>query len=255
MRRLVAPLLLAALALAGAASAGDVSPLTLASAPTPRFQVARYDTSGTIPQLGGTGAAAVNVLLRAVVLDDQRKYAVAARKVVSWLSPSYPNRGVYETSVVPRLVSGSTVVASALFPVRALYPGGNDGDRWLSLTVEVPTDRVVEVSDLFLRPASGLKTLAAAARKRLLATNRCVADGVRREPELRSTFDDGTRPTPENFAHFALTPAGLAIGFKLGQVAGPPCGRAEATVPYSTLRSSLSPLGTRLVAGVRTPRR
>ena len=71
-----------ALALAGAASAGVVSPLTLTSAPTPPFAVPRYDTSGTFPQFAGAGVVGVNGLLGAVVLDDQRRYAVTARKVV-----------------------------------------------------------------------------------------------------------------------------------------------------------------------------
>ena len=237
--------IVAALAVVGVASAAGVTPLTLTSAPTPRFAVPRYDTHGTLPQFAG--ADGVNAYLRAVVLDDQRKYAVAARKVVGWLSPSFEGRGLYETGVVPRLVSGSTEVASALFPVRALYPGGNDGDRWLSLTVEVPTGRIVEIGDL-LRPG-GLARLAAAARARLLATNACVARGE------RSLLAEGTSPTAENFGHFALTPAGLAVGFKLGQVAGSTCGAAQATVPYAALAPSLSPLGKRLVAGVHAPRR
>jgi hypothetical protein len=241
--------IVATLALAGEAAANTVSPLTLTSAPTPPFAVPRYDTSGTLPQFAGAGVVGANGLLRAVVLDDQRKYAVTARKVVGWLSPSFKGRGVYETGVVPHLVSGSTEVASAMFPVRALYPGGNDGDRWLSLTVEVPTGRVVEVSDLFAKPASGLAKLAAAARARLLATNRCVAGGERK------LLAEGTRPTAENFTHFALVPAGIAVGFQLGQVAESACGRVDATVPYATLRPSLGPLGRRLVAGVRTPRR
>jgi hypothetical protein len=237
----------AALALAGAASAGGVTPLALTSAPTPRLKVARYDTSGTFPQLAG--APYVNALLRAVVLDDQRKYAVTARRVVGWLSPSFKARGLYETGVVPRLVSGSTEVASAMFPVRALYPGGNDGDRWLSLTVEVPTGRVVEVGDLFANSSTGLAKLAAAARARVLATNQCVAGGD------RTLLAEGTRPTAENFTHFALTPAGLAVGFELGQVGSSACGRVEATVQYATIRPSLSALGRSLVAGVRPPRR
>ena len=246
MIRLVATIV-AALALAGAASAGGVTPLRLTSAPTPGFAVPRYDTSGTFPQLAG--APGVNALLRAVVLDDQRKYAVTAKRVVGWLSPTFKGRGVYETGVVPSLVSGSTEVASAMFPVRALYPGGTDGDRWLSLTVEIPTSRLVEVSDLFAKPATGLAKLAAAARARVLATNSCVAGGDRK------LLAEGTRPTAENFTHFALTPAGLAVGFQLGQVAESACGRVEATVPYAALRPSLSPLGQRLVAGVRAPRR
>jgi hypothetical protein len=134
-----------------------------------------------------------------------------------------------------------------MFPVRALYPGGNDGDRWLSLTVEVPTNRLVEVGDLFSKPATGLAKLAAAARARVLATNPCVAGD-------RKLLAEGTRPTAENFTHFALTPNGLAVGFQLGQVGASACGRIEATVPYATLRPSLNALGQRLVAGVRTPR-
>ena len=96
---------------------------------------------------------------------------------------------------------------------------------------------------------TGLAKLAAAARSRVLASNACVARGPRK------LLAEGTRPTAENLAHFALTPAGLAVGFKAGQVAGQACGRVEATVPYATLAPSLGPLGKRLVAGVRAPRR
>jgi len=96
----------------------------LIEAPTPHFQVPRYDTSGSIPQVSGTGMdlRKVNIALREAVLRDQREFAPFARKGAIGTAKGY--RGIYRTSVSRRLLSASTVVVSALMPAIEQYPGG-----------------------------------------------------------------------------------------------------------------------------------
>ena len=63
-----------------------MSALVVVRAPTPPLSVARFDTSGTYPQVSvlGDGLRRVNAALRGAVLADQRSYAAYARR--DWLS-------------------------------------------------------------------------------------------------------------------------------------------------------------------------
>jgi hypothetical protein len=114
------------------------APLKVVQVATPRFLVPRYNTFGTYPQVRGGRASliAVNDALTQAVLREQRFYAVSARKAVRTRNPY---RGVFQTGVVRRFLSASTRVVSALLPVRELYPGGNDGDGWIAVTIHVPS--------------------------------------------------------------------------------------------------------------------
>ncbi len=104
------------------------SPLRVVAAPTPRFPVPRYDTSGTYPQVrGDLDLRAVNVGLRKAVRADQREYAPSARRSIR-VKNGY--RGIYQTAIDWRLLSASTVVVSALLPAIKLHPGGNEGRTW-----------------------------------------------------------------------------------------------------------------------------
>jgi hypothetical protein len=216
-------------------------PLRVITAPTPRFRVPRYDTSGTFVQVRDTALdlGAVNAALRQAILEDQSKYAPTARKHANEAPRRY--RGVYKTSVDRRLLSASTVVVSALLPAVKLYPGGNQGRGWVAATVRVPSGKAVTITALFAEPAKGLRVLARTwkARVRRTAMARC----------LRIVPSD-YRPTARNYRHFALTTRGLAVGFWQP----PACDRLVATVPYAALRPYLSALGTRLVSGVRAAR-
>jgi hypothetical protein len=66
-------------------------------------------------------------------------------------------------------------------------------------------------------------------------------------------FALGLRPVAENFKYFALVPAGLALGFPNGQIAGLACGRIEVTVPYGQITPYLSSLSRVLVSETRKP--
>jgi hypothetical protein len=219
------------------------APLTVVAAPTPRFRVPRYDTSGTYPQVrdANLDLSAVNSGLREGVLLDQREYAPAARKNSAGTAKRY--RGVYETSIDRRLLSASTVVVSALMPATKLYPGGNEGNTWVAVTVRVPSGRLVSISSLFADPSRGLRALASAWKARVRRTN------PRMWPCVRFHLPD-YRPGARRYRYFALTAHGLAVGFWQE----PACDRLAATVPYAVLRPYLGKLGMTLIAGVRRPR-
>jgi hypothetical protein len=145
------------------------------------------------------------------------------------------------TSLEARLVSASSVVVSAMLPALELYPCGNDGAGWVSMTVQVPSGRPVSLRDLFAQPGEGLRALAAAWRERF-----------RRQRVGRVLLHDRPRDFRADAfrdAFFALTPSGLAIGFWQDG----PTNRLHAIVPYDAVRPYLSRLGMRLVAGIRRP--
>ena len=216
----------------------QVAPLRLAVAPTPPLPVPRYDTSGTYPHVHGSApTTAVNQALRQAVLDEQRRYAPSARRAVR-VSRLY--RGVFQTSVVREYVSASTSVVSALLPLRELYPGGNDGDGWIAVTVRVPSGDPVTLGQLFTDPSVALPALAGAWLGRL-------TDGERTHCVV-NYLDDYT-PTLSHYRNYALTPAGIAVGFWQE----PACERLAAIVPYSAIRHYLSPFGHRLIGTVRAP--
>jgi hypothetical protein len=222
--------------------ARTVSPLTVIAAPTPRLAVPLYDTSGSIAQVTGSGIdlRRVNAVLREAVLRDQRAYAPRARasaKVTGRIC-----RGTYSVLTNRGLLSASTVVVSALLPATELYPCGNDGKGWISITVRVPSGRRVTLAQLFRDPeGEGLYRLG-------VAWFRVIA----RDWRLLCVFPHLSHyeSTLRNYRYFALTPRGLALAF--WQEAA--CNRIEGIVPYRALQPYLSRLGKQLIAGVRRAR-
>jgi hypothetical protein len=214
--------------------------LTVRTAPTPRLAVPRYDTSGSIPQVTAAGVdlRKVNAALREAVLRDQRAYAPRARRYVRRAGSAC--RGIYRLEVDRRLLSASSVVVSALLPATELYPCGSEGKGWVSTTVRVPSGRPVTLAQLFRDPeGEGLFRLG-------VAWFRAIARDWRMECVVSHLSD--YEPTLRNYRYFALTPRGLALAFWQE----PACNRIEGVVPYRVLRPYLSPLGRRLVAGVRS---
>jgi hypothetical protein len=204
--------------------------------------VRRYDTSGTYPQVrnGTSSLAAVNAGLRAAVLADQREYAPYARREKPRVH--YKEHGVYKTGVRRRFVSASTVVVSALLPLTAeVFPGQPGGDRWLGLTVRVPSGKRVVLTDLFIDPQAGLRVLASTWKARIRATSAA--------PCVRG-YSEAYTATIRHYRAFALLPNGIAVGS--AEVGA--CYRLVAVVPYRALRPYLSSLAVTLVQGVRRPR-
>ena len=225
----------------GHSQAAPVVRLTLRNVATPRLPVPRYDTSGSIPQVTDqrTDLKVVNTALRDAVLRDQRAYTPRARSSAKIAGRSC--RGIYNVEVERRLVSASSVVVSALLPARKLYPCGNDGNGWVSLTIRVPSGKPVSLADLF-RDARG---------EGLFRLGVGWFRVITRDWRIQCVVKDlaAYRPTLRNYRYFALTPRGLVLGFWQE----PACNRIEGIVPYARLRPYLSQLGKQLVAGVRRP--
>jgi hypothetical protein len=241
----------------GAASSSS-SPLSVLESRTPPLRVPDYRTSGTFPQVASrtVDVTHINFALRKAVLDEQHQYArialQAERRIPKLVRRRYP--GVFKTLTQSTLISASTNIVSVLLPVLELFPAGNNGSTWLSITLRVPSASRVEIRDLFSNPIDGLKFLAYATRQRLGLTNPCFRKSLH-DPIAAVGFSKGLRPTAANYRHFVLTTSGLTIGFPIGQVADTACGRIQATVPYADLRPHISQAGETLIAGVRRPRR
>jgi len=225
---------LAALALAAATALADVGRsrvrrFTLVSAAPPCFPVRDYVTSGAYPNVraGSKGAARTNIALRRAVVTDQRRYAPSARR------HNVPNgAGIYETGIDQGLTSASTVVVSTLIPALKLYPGGNDGQTWISATVNVRSGRAISLRQLLANPPLALPVLARDWKARL------------RHTALWPYVAEDTASYTPSFAHyryFALTPTGLAFGFRQE----PAGSRFAAVIPYRFVHPYLSPLGKR----------
>jgi hypothetical protein len=229
----------------GAASAGPrdahaVSPLAIVQVPTPPLLAPGFVTRGRYPQLAGGSVdlRAVNAAVRAAVLADQRAYLAGTRPVRAYLNRRRPPaggwRGVYRTDLDLRLASASTVVVSALLRRRAALFRYRD-DRWLPITIQVPSGREVAIADLFADPVQGRRAFAAAWRveMRRRGHGRCV--------DLYDAYETGA---------FALTPGGLAVGVDAAGF----CGPLRVTLRYAVLRPYLGALGRELIEGVRPPR-
>jgi len=231
----------------------DAASLAVTELKLPLLKVPRYRTSGTYPQVSANGLnlKAVNAAIRNTVLDDQRRFARLARRQPP--APPQVGSGIYSAAPESKLISASTVVVSALIPATRLFPGGTDGQGWLSVTIDVPRAARVNTPSMFAEPSRGLTALGIAVRKRVVSSNRCVRDALN-DRVLGRQFAAGFAPTASHYRYFALTPTGLAVGFPIGQVASPVCNRVQAVVPYSVVRPYLSALGEKLVAGVRQPR-
>jgi hypothetical protein len=142
-------------------------------------------------------------------------------------------------------------VVSALIPVTSIFPGGNDGEGWVSATLLVPSAKSVSLSSLFASPRHGLVVLAMAARTHLLANDSCLRPEIL-HPIVGGEWG-GLAPIASNYKNFALTPAGLTVGFGQGLLGAEACGAPAVTVSWPKIRPLLSAKGHRLISQLRNP--
>lgn len=256
-QRFIVPCCITALVLlvqdVGPSTAGSpVLPLLIKSVPIPSFKVSGYPSlivRGVYPRVLGPGVTvdAVNRGLRNEVVAEERRFGRVLRSAEPTIPPAARRtmRGGFAMSLSPSLTSASTVVVSALMLTSECEPGGTGCDFWFSITLQVPSGDLVRLPRLFAKPRNGLRVLARIAEGHVLASNGCVRP---------SRYDPtGFAPTWKNYRSFALTPAGLAIGFDTSQVGFPSCGRVSTIVAYPLIAPYLSTLGRQLVIGVRSP--
>lgn len=240
--------------MSSAAARDRVVALNVLKAPIPHLAVPFYRTRGSLVRvsLPGNRLDAVNAELQAVIQEDQVRYAKLAiireRTMGRAFARAHP--GVYEIHPVRSLISANTRVVSALFPVLRLFPGGNDGEGWIALTVSAPAGERLRLVDIIRRGPAALEKVARMATNELLTSNRCVRNGIAAH-DIGAGFATRLRWSPDNYRIFALTPSGLAFGFEVNRVAGPICGRVKVILRYRELAPYLSPLGAKLVSAIQ----
>ncbi|MGA2037610.1 MAG: hypothetical protein ABSH04_08525 [Acidimicrobiales bacterium] len=187
------------------------------------------------------------------MLADEQSYAamaVSEEARVAYVPEAGP--GVYALTPRSDLMSASSTVVSALIPALRLFPGGNDGEGWLSTTIDVSSGKSIQILDLFEAPAAALRAIGTSAHAFVMAGNSCVRGEDLYLEQTRQPVP-GFSPTGANYRYLALTRAGLAVGFPNGQLASPSCGRVEVTIPYKVIAPYLNKVGKSLVSGVRQP--
>jgi hypothetical protein len=143
-------------------------------------------------------------------------------------------------------------VVSGRWVFTTYFPGAaHPFDAYQSLIVDAQTGRVIDVTALFAH--SSLNALAATARpllsQALNATTYCAPSGS----VAQDTFDSGVAPTADNYQAVAVVASGLAVAMPEGQLAAMACGGFHVTVPWSSVRSALSPLGLAIADGTALP--
>lgn len=158
-------------------------PLRVSEARVPRA-FPRLRVAGTYPQVSGVGPnlGRVNRVILSAIVNKERQLAPSTR--VTNRLPA-----VFMTASAGRFVSASTTVVSVLLPTVELFPGGNDGTRWLAVTIRVATGREVGLRSLFDDPARGIAALARSARHRLTAANACVRRSVAKLEVVRDLVE------------------------------------------------------------------
>ena len=237
-------------------AARQPKPITAIARQVPSIGLQNYRTSGAYPELtGGTTGSltAVNAALRDEVLTDQQTYRDGYRKNYGTKLDNAPYPGTYALSFTPELMTASPAVISTMYPSLKLYPGGNDGSSWLSLTAALPAGKPLALTEL-LNAGSGLPALSAVLLQQLRANNGCAQQVYADTSEFgqigRDAIARGIAPTEKNYRNYAFTRTGLDIGIDQGVIGSEACGSVRTTLPWARVRALLNTTGQRLLAGL-----
>ncbi len=275
------PLIVCALALAGASAAGlsgcgagdpgrqavqparskPSSPLRLFAKPVPRFPVHGYTTHGMYPvaYVKGRPIASVNRRMRALIVRLMDSLAPGTRKAVrASVRGGGPggSGGSFNFISLDERISASTREISLLKAFVECLPGGTECYDWFSATLRVPSGRLVRLPWLFSPAArrAALRTAERVVRKDVLSTSACARQSAH-DPDNGAYYRRQLAPANwRGYRHFALTTRGLVIAFRPGDIGYDSCGMfLTPTVPYRLLEPYLSRLGRVMVDGVRRP--
>jgi hypothetical protein len=228
-------------------SAASIVALSQSSLPDPPYGP-NYETTGSYPQVSGVpGLEAVNAALRNMVTADQEQ---AREYYTKNHYQSYPGDGpgVYTTYLNESHFSISSAVVSYMIATNQRYPGGTNGQGWISVTTLVPSAKVVPLTSLFNDPTAALTAIAALSTSELVASNPLTAQAI---ADNGGSAPEGLTPKLANYQHFAMTPTALFIGFNAGQSGCAPCDRQLVTISWDKISSLLSPQGKLLVSELR----
>jgi hypothetical protein len=228
--------------------------------PTQSLGVSHYVTSGTYPQVAGSGEwRSVNRALFSSFAGTEAQFARAARNELQGLGPILPSEsGLYKTAPDESLMSASSKIISIMLPTDSAYPAGVFTEDWQSVTVLVPSGaRVDLLQRLFKDPAAALRIISIDTFRGISSGNspadKCVQMLYAPLKVGVGTAPGGFAPRQTNYRFMALTSDGLAIGIPQGQVASDSCGSVSFKIRYTSLEHYLSKGGKQLISWVRQP--
>jgi hypothetical protein len=99
-----------------------------------------------------------------------------------------------------------------------------------SYTYDLEKGQEITLDQLFVPGSDYLKVIA----------DYCIAELSTRDIGFDSTWAEGAKPTPENYAVWNISPDGLLIYFNEYQVAAYAAGPQQVTIPYASLAAILS---------------
>jgi hypothetical protein len=164
----------------------------------------------------------------------------AAEMVGSENAPPSTLDADFETVLVDNRIAAFRENYSFYFS-GAAHPGGSITTQNFDLT----TGNRYELANLFKPGVNYLETLSQFCRQMVRDKISALDNGQPLDEPATKWIDDGTQPSPDNFAAWSLGPNGLEITFQLYQVGPYALGPVKCEVPQSALADSaadLSPL-------------
>lgn len=201
---------------------------------TEKIKLKKAELSAEYPELAGTAnAAGFNQLAKARVMASLADFRKDLTGVTAADIKLLGEMGNY-IDVGYSVEYADDDLISVSFGEDTFTGGAHPNHDFYTLTYDLKTGRELKLADLFKPGAKYLTTIAAYAIKDLKG---------RKDPETGENmglatdiFEDGAKPTAENYANWNVTKKGLLITFPPYQVAAYAYGPQSVIVPYSVLK-------------------
>ena len=220
-------------------AAGKMWALTLRAVPLGRLvplpEACLGWTEGYYPQIVAAGYGAANERLEAAfeqVNEQVRRLGEGPTCVVAAGARSDDGRYVQSWAIFVSASASLLSVLEGVTVVPASAPGEAE-NYFVACTLALPTGRALSLSELFAEPKAAQSYLTAKASNPVPSSCGLV---------------------PGDRTGFALTSAGLDLGYRAVEVSDDPPYDLAVTVPYRYLASYLSNRGHHVVDSVRSPR-
>lgn len=107
------------------------------------------------------------------------------------------------------------------------------GDYHITINYDLEAGRELALGDLFLPNSNYLETIS----------DYCIGELGKRDVGFEGGFEEGARPTLENYRNWNVAPDGLLITFDAYQVAPGAAGPQQVVVPYDRLQEAIDRQG------------
>ncbi len=205
----------------------------------PRFTKKRFSLYAKYPHLAGDESSAAQKFNRealSLVRRDIQPYLEDERDLEKEKHPHW--KDVEEDhSITHKVIFATDEVISILFYAQGYSWGAAHGYHYpLALNYDLKRGRVLKLTDLFKPNAKPLQIIE----------RYCLEDLSRqleRTPEQIREWSGRTKPKPENYRAWVLTPKGLVIIFEEYQVTSYAGGEPKVLIAYTRLSDIINPHG------------